>query len=238
MQPRQRHARHETAELSRVSVLPVPNVGVSSPPSPGMFPRRCSRKLEAEGTSSRVHSPRISPAPTQNHIGSVEAAAAAPSSPAIYFGGMREEGEIVQTASAVAKGVVKIEIMDTGIGISKAGIARLFQRYQQADPAISQYACRIEMRVNRTYGGTGLGLWISRSILHRMGGEINVKSKLGVGSNMILAFPTQSCPEVPLVTPGSSKTLGRYRDVLKGFILPSVRSPSYRTHLHPRRRCP
>ncbi len=41
--------------------------------------------------------------------------------------------------SLIAKGLIKIEVMDTGIGISKEGIKRLFHRYQQADSTISQY---------------------------------------------------------------------------------------------------
>ncbi len=81
-------------------------------------------------------------------------------------------------------GVVKIEIMDSGIGIAKQAAARLFQRFQQADSTISQ-----------GYGGVGLGLWISRAIIRRMGGDIAIKSRPGLGTNMIVVFPSETCPE-------------------------------------------
>ncbi len=83
-------------------------------------------------------------------------------------------------------GVAKIQIMDTGIGISKENRKRLFRAYQQADSGIS-----------RSYGGTGLGLWITKNILQWMQGSINVKSKEGKGSNFILAFPARVCKEIP-----------------------------------------
>ena len=75
--------------------------------------------------------------------------------------------------------------MDTGIGISKENTKRLFQAYQQANASIS-----------RKYGGTGLGLWITKNILKLMNGDISTKSKEGSGSNFILAFPAKVCKEV------------------------------------------
>eukprot|EP01022_Parablepharisma_sp_SALTPOND_P034234 TRINITY_DN90_c0_g1_i1.p1 TRINITY_DN90_c0_g1~~TRINITY_DN90_c0_g1_i1.p1 ORF type:complete len:572 (-),score=64.19 TRINITY_DN90_c0_g1_i1:374-2089(-) len=82
-------------------------------------------------------------------------------------------------------GIAKIEVMDTGIGISKEGIKRLFSPYQQANHTIS-----------RNYGGTGLGLWISKNILALMKGDIKIKSRQGEGSNFMLAFPAKTCEEV------------------------------------------
>ncbi len=40
------------------------------------------------------------------------------------------------------RGVVKVEVLDTGVGIAKEAVAKLFQPYRQADPSISQYATR------------------------------------------------------------------------------------------------
>ncbi len=88
-----------------------------------------------------------------------------------------------------SRGLVKIEIMDSGIGISKEGLAKLFNRYQQADATISQ-----------NYGGTGLGLWISRSIIRQMGGDIRAKSKPGKGTDMIVVFPSETVPETPMIS--------------------------------------
>ncbi|MCL2487757.1 MAG: ATP-binding protein, partial [Oscillospiraceae bacterium] len=66
---------------------------------------------------------------------------------------------------------IKITVSDTGIGISPEQQARLFKSFQQADSGTS-----------RKFGGTGLGLVISKSIVELMGGEIWVESELGKGS--------------------------------------------------------
>ncbi|MDR3395589.1 MAG: response regulator [Parasulfuritortus sp.] len=105
----------------------------------------------------------------------------------------------------VTKGLVKIEVMDTGIGVSKQGIAKLFQRYQQADATIS-----------RNYGGTGLGLWISRSIIQKMGGDIKIKSRLGQGTNMIVVFRSEVCPEVSVLTNIDHKSISLFKQDIKG----------------------
>eukprot|EP01022_Parablepharisma_sp_SALTPOND_P012649 TRINITY_DN162_c0_g1_i1.p1 TRINITY_DN162_c0_g1~~TRINITY_DN162_c0_g1_i1.p1 ORF type:complete len:837 (+),score=57.54 TRINITY_DN162_c0_g1_i1:155-2512(+) len=86
-------------------------------------------------------------------------------------------------------GIAKIEVMDTGIGISKGNIEKLFRQYQQAD-----------VQISRRYGGTGLGLWITKNILHQMKGDIKVKSKEGKGSNFILAFPANVPEEIRAIS--------------------------------------
>jgi signal transduction histidine kinase/CheY-like chemotaxis protein/HAMP domain-containing protein len=69
------------------------------------------------------------------------------------------------------KAIIDFEILDTGIGISKDSMEHLFAPFQQVDNEIFV-----------TYGGTGLGLAISRSIVQLFGGDINVISKEGEGS--------------------------------------------------------
>ena len=67
--------------------------------------------------------------------------------------------------------VLQFSINDTGIGISKKNQNKLFQKFIQADGSIT-----------RKYGGTGLGLTISKQLSEMMGGEIGIESKEGKGS--------------------------------------------------------
>jgi CheY-like chemotaxis protein/HPt (histidine-containing phosphotransfer) domain-containing protein/two-component sensor histidine kinase len=67
--------------------------------------------------------------------------------------------------------MLKISVSDTGIGIAKERMNRLFQAFSQADASTS-----------RKYGGTGLGLAICRRLAERMGGQVGVVSEEGKGS--------------------------------------------------------
>ncbi len=86
-----------------------------------------------------------------------------------------EEGEIIVRARKVKETdddlLVRFEVQDTGIGLTEEQRGKLFQAFQQADTSTS-----------RKYGGTGLGLTISKQLATLMGGDVGVESEYGVGS--------------------------------------------------------
>jgi len=75
---------------------------------------------------------------------------------------------------------LRIDVVDTGIGISPSQQKKLFEMFGQADSGTS-----------RKFGGTGLGLEISKRIIELMGGKIWVESDLGKGSRFIFTFKTR-----------------------------------------------
>ena len=83
--------------------------------------------------------------------------------------------QVDQNASSAR---IRCSVVDTGIGITPEGLARLFAPFAQADASTT-----------RRFGGTGLGLSIARRFAELMGGEVGVRSELGVGSEFWLEVP-------------------------------------------------
>jgi Na+/proline symporter/nitrogen-specific signal transduction histidine kinase len=73
---------------------------------------------------------------------------------------------------------VRVDVLDNGVGIASENLGRIFERFQQAGNILTEKP-----------QGTGLGLPISRQILHRFGGQIWVMSELGKGSEFSFSLP-------------------------------------------------
>jgi len=83
--------------------------------------------------------------------------------------------------------LLRFEVQDTGIGMSQEQQTRVFDPFTQADTSIT-----------RKYGGTGLGLTITRQIVQSFGGKIELDSTVGVGSCFSFTLPfTRDVDEVP-----------------------------------------
>jgi two-component system phosphate regulon sensor histidine kinase PhoR len=78
------------------------------------------------------------------------------------------------------EGQIKFSVKDTGIGIKESEIPRIFERFYRVDKARS-----------RNSGGTGLGLAIVKHLVEAHQGSINVRSKLGKGSEFTILFPKE-----------------------------------------------
>ena len=81
-----------------------------------------------------------------------------------------------------------IELADTGVGIDAADLEQIFEPFHQAHGAAARY------------GGTGMGLAVSRQIAELLGGELSVQSERGRGSRFCLTLPLgEECPELVAV---------------------------------------
>ncbi|GAB6047015.1 hypothetical protein JCM19379_08380 [Methyloparacoccus murrellii] len=119
---------------------------------------------------------------------------------AIKFTGRGEVSLTVQRLSTDGAAIwLRFEVRDTGIGISREVMDRLFQPFSQGDPSIT-----------RRFGGTGLGLVISQRIVEAMGGRMGVSSEVDRGSLFWFEAPFARAGRGTVATDAASAPLDRH----------------------------
>ncbi len=92
-------------------------------------------------------------------------------------------GEITLQARYILENKsIYIAVIDTGVGIGKDNLKKVFESFSQEDASTT-----------RRFGGTGLGLSISSQLVNLMGGELKVESSIGKGSKFYFEFPVEVC---------------------------------------------
>lgn len=100
-----------------------------------------------------------------------------------------ERGAVsVSVAFVPDQEMLRVCVADTGIGISAEQLGRIFRPFEQADTSIT-----------RRFGGTGLGMSLSRRLVDLMGGTLDVESSLGHGSTFNLCLPCAEAEGIPFV---------------------------------------
>ena len=124
---------------------------------------------------------------------------------AIKFTGKGQVQLAVQYMPAIpgapdaSNGQLVFDVIDSGIGMSEEEVARLFEPFSQADSSTT-----------RRFGGTGLGLTISKRLALLLGGDIEVTSTPGQGSTFRFTLAAGSLEDIELVEP--SLSIGRQRE--------------------------
>jgi CheY-like chemotaxis protein len=92
---------------------------------------------------------------------------------------------------------LRLQVVDTGIGMNSEQSMRIFQEFTQADESIT-----------RKFGGTGLGLALCRKFTGLLGGELTVQSAPGLGSTFTVLLPLHVSPPLPAGAPASDSECG------------------------------
>lgn len=112
----------------------------------------------------------------------------------------------VRRSSYKGSDALVISVADTGIGISRAALERLFTNFSQA-----------EVSTAAKYGGTGLGLALSRKLCHLMDGEIDVESEPGRGSVFTVRLPAENLAQ-PVASAVESSPDAAVTDVMEASL--------------------
>ena len=127
------------------------------------------------------------------------------------------DGGSVRVSCRTQGGEVAVEVADTGIGIPRDDLPRIFERFYRVDKARS-----------RELGGTGLGLSIVKHLIQSIGGQITVNSRLGAGSKFLVKLPRHRAQEHRDRKPDSSlpaSPTGTQLPSLNGFENRRMTSP-------------
>lgn len=101
-----------------------------------------------------------------------------------------DDGGVTLKAMRLSDNMLEIKIIDTGIGIDQQEQLKIFSAFEQADTSTT-----------RLYGGTGLGLYISKNLAKLLGGDLSVSSNKGFGSQFILTTLIGNQSESLIETP-------------------------------------
>jgi len=101
--------------------------------------------------------------------------------------------ELSDTRISDKRTALNIRVLDTGIGVSAEQQRNLFQRFSQADSSST-----------RQYGGSGLGLAISKQLAELMGGSLEMKSEIGVGTEVLFKLELETS-ESAIETPSDTE---------------------------------
>ncbi|KAL6708235.1 hypothetical protein ACN47E_003419 [Coniothyrium glycines] len=139
----------------------------------------------------------------------------------IFFGQDKEAFHIDSTVSSEwgsgAAFYLMVAVKDTGIGINQEGQAKLFERFRQATP-----------KTQEKYGGSGLGLFISRKLCTLHGGDIGVSSKEGEGSTFGFFFKVRRATASSEERPGpGSRSNSESSNTSNLDATPAPRRPGY-----------
>jgi len=110
-------------------------------------------------------------------------------------------------------GILKIEVIDTGCGISPSALEKIFQPFTQADSSIT-----------RRFGGTGLGLYISKQLVQKMGGQMYAYSEENCGTNFCILIPSKSATaqEIDEVCAREANACDRRIDTIRALIVDDI----------------
>jgi CheY-like chemotaxis protein len=116
------------------------------------------------------------------------------------------EGRVDVRVTPPRRGIVRFEVRDTGIGIPRDKLDTIFEAFTQADGSHT-----------RRFGGSGLGLTITRRLVNLMGGELSAESEVGRGSKFAIELPLAETERD--VSPGLARSPGLAVDLPRLHVL-------------------